>query len=442
MPSPYDYASGSGYARTRADWVDFPLTTTPITAAQIDQFDQAIADLKDVVKNVKDYGAVGDGTTNDFSAVQAAYDDVPDGGTLFLPVGNYKCNSQLVFNRRVNIVGCGVGSAITVNVGTSTDGIVVGTTTLLYYVQARDFCVLGAANSCRHGIVFRNLVSSEVRNVIVEAGTVAATGYGASVEGCMISRFRIIVSNNSALPYSGTISVNGIRGVGSAAAPCNANVFDCVVEGPTGDGLVIDGTVGTAGSFNNYVMGTYEGITGWAVKLTSCTDTTVRDLHLESSDGMLLTNCTRVGLGPGIHDADGTLQIVTSNDVVFHGPARLQDLNIDSGSRVKIPDALVYLGTVTDASVLPTVASAATITANPAFIYSGYEVVEVTGTTTITSVTAGWAGQVVTFVFRGILTFTNGSNLKLGSNFVTSADDTITLVCDGTNWYEVARKAN
>jgi hypothetical protein len=40
------------------------------------------------------------------------------------------------------------------------------------------------------------------------------------------------------------------------------------------------------------------------------------------------------------------------------------------------------------------------------------------------------------------LTFTDGNNLKIAGNFVTSADDTITLVCDGTNWFETCRSAN
>jgi len=83
-----------------------------------------------------------------------------------------------------------------------------------------------------------------------------------------------------------------------------------------------------------------------------------------------------------------------------------------------------------------TVASAATIT------LPGHEFVNVSGTTTITSVTAGYAGQRVTLRFTGVLTFTDGSNLVLAGNFVTTADDTITLVCDGTNWYEVARAVN
>jgi len=68
----------------------------------------------------------------------------------------------------------------------------------------------------------------------------------------------------------------------------------------------------------------------------------------------------------------------------------------------------------------------------------------VTGTTTITSVDAAGVidGTTITLIFDGVLTFTDGSNLKLAGNFVTTADDSITLVKSGTNWYEVARSVN
>ena len=89
-------------------------------------------------------------------------------------------------------------------------------------------------------------------------------------------------------------------------------------------------------------------------------------------------------------------------------------------------------------SAVPTVASAAALT-----LPTDGEIISVTGTTNITSVVAtGNINRRVTLVFTGILTFTDGSNLKLNGNFVTTADDTITLICDGTNWYEIARSTN
>ena len=83
------------------------------------------------------------------------------------------------------------------------------------------------------------------------------------------------------------------------------------------------------------------------------------------------------------------------------------------------------------------VASASTITV------SG-KIFHVTGTTNITSVSATGisAGTEITIIFDGVLTFTDGSNLKLAGNFVTTADDTITLVFDGSNWLETSRSVN
>lgn len=53
------------------------------------------------VYNVKDYGAVGDGATDDVIAIQAAHDAIVSSGVsgiLYLPAGVYKVNSGLIFN--------------------------------------------------------------------------------------------------------------------------------------------------------------------------------------------------------------------------------------------------------------------------------------------------------------------------------------------------------
>ena len=88
--------------------------------------------------------------------------------------------------------------------------------------------------------------------------------------------------------------------------------------------------------------------------------------------------------------------------------------------------------------VLPVVASASTIT-----LPTASDVVSISGTTTINTInTAGHSGRRVTLIFQDVLTVTDGSNLILNGNFVTTANDALTLVCDGTNWYEVSRSAN
>lgn len=58
-------------------------------------------------RNVKQFGATGDGTTDDTAAIQAAIDDVPDaGGIVFIPPGNYAI-TNLTVPYGTQIIGSG-----------------------------------------------------------------------------------------------------------------------------------------------------------------------------------------------------------------------------------------------------------------------------------------------------------------------------------------------
>jgi polygalacturonase len=48
-----------------------------------------------VVVNVRDYGAKGDGSTDDTEAVQRAFSDLRVGDTLYFPAGTYLITSTL-----------------------------------------------------------------------------------------------------------------------------------------------------------------------------------------------------------------------------------------------------------------------------------------------------------------------------------------------------------
>jgi hypothetical protein len=65
-------------------------------------------------------------------------------------------------------------------------------------------------------------------------------------------------------------------------------------------------------------------------------------------------------------------------------------------------------------------------------------VVHVTGTTNITSITSTnfQSGACVTLIFDDVLTLTDGNNIKIAGDFITTADDTIRLCFDGSNWFE------
>lgn len=79
--------------------------------------------LGDVV-SVKDYGATGDGTTDDTTAVQAAMTALSSGGVLYFPAGAYKLTAQLVVpaNQNYSIRGAGI-EATRLNWTNSSGGI-------------------------------------------------------------------------------------------------------------------------------------------------------------------------------------------------------------------------------------------------------------------------------------------------------------------------------
>lgn len=92
--------------------------------------------LRDVV-SVKDFGAVGDGVTDDTAAIQAAIDAVfygsLQGGSLYFPKGSYRVTSSIYQRPRVNFVGD----------GSRKSQIVWGAADLTNYQKGVVYCVAG-----------------------------------------------------------------------------------------------------------------------------------------------------------------------------------------------------------------------------------------------------------------------------------------------------------
>jgi hypothetical protein len=78
--------------------------------------------ISGAVANVKDFGATGDGTTNDTVAIQAAIDSLSaTGGTVFFPTGEYRIARNIgtndrwgvkVVNSNITLAGTGAGSKL------------------------------------------------------------------------------------------------------------------------------------------------------------------------------------------------------------------------------------------------------------------------------------------------------------------------------------------
>ena len=62
------------------------------------------------VINVKDFGAIGDGVSDDTAAIQAAIDSLNDNGIVFFPEGKYVCTTELlILKAGISLIGAGKG---------------------------------------------------------------------------------------------------------------------------------------------------------------------------------------------------------------------------------------------------------------------------------------------------------------------------------------------
>lgn len=68
--------------------------------------------LDGYVYNVRGYGATGDGTTDDTTAVQAAITAAAAGGIVYFPPGSYVCNGLTIANSNITFAGDGFSSKI------------------------------------------------------------------------------------------------------------------------------------------------------------------------------------------------------------------------------------------------------------------------------------------------------------------------------------------
>ena len=136
--------------------------------------------------SVMDFGAVGDGTTNDTAAIQAAIDAVGDGGSIYIPhtTAGYKYTS-LTVSKCVRIYGDGWTSKINAVFGsadfadtskitgsvlrstlTSGQSILFSNTTSYLNFRLQDIAVIGPGTGTSVGLYIGNTTVATLRPVI------------------------------------------------------------------------------------------------------------------------------------------------------------------------------------------------------------------------------------------------------------------------------------
>jgi len=72
--------------------------------------------------SVKDFGAVGDGVTDDTAAIQAAATSLTNGGILFFPPGTYKITTAITMQDKTEVHGSGIGATLIQSTAANTSG--------------------------------------------------------------------------------------------------------------------------------------------------------------------------------------------------------------------------------------------------------------------------------------------------------------------------------
>jgi len=66
----------------------------------------------------------------------------------------------------------------------------------------------------------------------------------------------------------------------------------------------------------------------------------------------------------------------------------------------------------------------------------------ISGTTNFGNIAGGYGGRRITLEFQGVLTVNDGAVINMSGNFVTTANDVLDLIHDGSGWVQVGRSVN
>jgi hypothetical protein len=214
--------------------------------------------------SVMDFGAVGDGVTDDTAALQAARDHIavtkqklifPAGTYLYTTSPNWAINDSYVeADGAVFLRHTGTGNGINFDAG-----LVV----TIFNVRFLGNFILQSNAAAQNGYYVRSCHHSRIEGRVDGCGTTYA---GLRVDFSVLSEFNVVVSiNQSGVWYAGAQPENGLyitrRGTVDATTACT--FINPIIEGVSGDGIVLD-----YASNNTFIGGTSEGNTGLGILAT------------------------------------------------------------------------------------------------------------------------------------------------------------------------------
>lgn len=252
------------------------------------------------VFNVLDYGAVGDNSNNDTTAIQAAVDAAAaaGGGTVYFPVGAYKITSSISMKLNVCLLGASGRASRLVQYTNSTSCLSFARNAGIF----NDITSLGfTVNAGVTGVTLLNIGSDVgvggVGNINITScnfngGATAINidaGYYINIYGCFFA-------NQTAY---------GVKLVGDGGANAN-NIFGCNFNVITGYAVYIVRDSGGATFQVSVINNNFEAITGDAIYCPQTGVYTFSSNYFEAVSGSeIVVPGTACVSGIGNYSADG-----------------------------------------------------------------------------------------------------------------------------------------
>lgn len=474
------------------------------------------------IVSVSDFGAVGNGITDDSTAINNAFASLGiAGGTVIVPNG-YRCrvgsDISIPFNCRLEGMKAPIGTinpsnfdlmscALLLNSGVS---IILTNASQIANLLITKYGQMWNRTSTQIAAEFTGtaiVIANSSTDMLIEDVTIIGFDYGIrSITGATnVSRVRInrvnidcnngvLLENSYDVCYLREIHCWPFASVNSTAEPQNAQlkrsgtgiqllgtndwtkVTDCFTFGyangyrvNAGDSVtflscgadyppitIADGSKGFLIDGDSYEVRIIGGQAaamdiGVYVNVTSTDNkVTIADLNVWEIKSHAVVNERGVVVidSPVLRNTGGSgngITTTTTSTKTTITSGSIKGFNIGLyNANTTVPlyySDIDFVGTTTPVlnAYKPTIASA-----DPLPITGDSQYYEVTGTTSFGTISnpAAYTGKTLILKFNNVLTVIDGVNVNLNGNFVTSANDTLTLVSDGTAYYEVARSVN
>lgn len=185
-----DYLTGSLAAGAGSSLVGFLQSGTGAAARTVQ------AKLRDIV-SVKDFGAVGDGTTDDTTAINAA---ITAARLVYMPPGTYKTTAAITIPDNTCLFGAGKGVTILKPVGAYTAAVLAQGTSFASWGQGRSLRSMSIDGSGGFTGIGLSCVNLGLRCYFGDLYILNVTGKGLYTQGCFDHTYERIESRaNSGL---------------------------------------------------------------------------------------------------------------------------------------------------------------------------------------------------------------------------------------------------